>query len=71
MALKIDYDTIKFQKVTYHIIIDVMKITSPKTRHQNDVTKFPFQAPPWAKSWLLSWFSWSWGWLQLWPKHVT
>jgi len=34
-----------------------MKITSLKTRHQNDVTKiFHFQVPLLAKSWLHSWF---------------
>jgi len=36
MAFKIDYDTIKLQKVLY----DVIKITTPKIRHQNDVTIF-------------------------------
>jgi len=52
MVLKIDYDTEKLQKVTY----DVMKITSPIMRHQNDATRFfYFQAPPLAKSWLRSW----------------
>jgi len=40
LVLKIDYDTEKLQKVTY----DVIKITSLKSRHQNDVTKiFHFQ----------------------------
>jgi len=48
MALKIDYDTVKLQKVTY----DVIKITSPKIHHLKDVSKnFRFQAPPLAKSW--------------------
>jgi len=35
MILKIDCDSEKLQKVTY----DVIKITSPKICHQNDVTK--------------------------------
>jgi len=35
------------------LFCDVIKITSPKVRHYNDVTKiFHFQAPPLAKSWL-------------------
>jgi len=35
---------------------DLIKISSPKIRHQNDVTKnFQFQAPPLAKPWLRSW----------------
>jgi len=34
---------------------DVTKITSPKMRYQNDVTRyFYFQAPPLVKSWLRS-----------------
>jgi len=34
---------------------DVIKITSPKACHQNDITKnFHFQAPPLAKFWLRS-----------------
>jgi len=35
MVLKIDYDSVKLQKVTHN---DVTKITSPKIRHQNYVT---------------------------------
>jgi len=34
---------------------DVIKIMSPKIRHQNDIIKiFHFQAPPLAKLWLRS-----------------
>jgi len=51
MALKIDYGTVKLQKVT-----NAIKITPPKIHHQNDVTKFfHFQTPLLAKSWLCSW----------------
>jgi len=51
MVLKNYYDTVKLQKVIY----DVIKTTSPKIRHQNDVTTiFHFQASLLAKSWLRS-----------------
>jgi len=47
MILKIDYDTVKLQKITY----DIIKITPPKNASLNDVTKiFDFQAPLLAKS---------------------
>jgi len=43
MVLKNDYDTVKLQKFTY----DVIKIASPKIRHQNVLTKiFRFPVPP-------------------------
>jgi len=46
MVLKIDYGTIKLQKVTYGII----KITSPKISHQNEVTNFfSFSSPSLSK----------------------
>jgi len=52
MVLKIDHDTVKLQKIMTSFY-DIIKITSPKTRHKNDVTiLFYFQAPPLAKSWL-------------------
>jgi len=47
MVLIIDYDTVKLQKVIY----DVIKITSLKIHHQNDVTKvFHFLTPHLTKS---------------------
>jgi len=50
MIFKFVYDTIKLLKLLY----DVIKITSPKARHQNGVPFFfHFQDPPLAKSWLL------------------
>jgi len=40
MVLKIEYDIVKLYKVTHDVIFyNVMKITSLKTRFQNDVTK--------------------------------
>jgi len=52
MVLKINYDTVNLQKVTY----DVVKIMLLKIHHQNGVENFfHFQAPPLAKSWLGSW----------------
>jgi len=40
MMLQIDYDTVKFQKVTYYVIFNnVVNITPTKIYHQNDVTK--------------------------------
>jgi len=46
MVLKIDYDIVKFQKVSYDVIFDVIKITLPKIRHHNDVTSFSFISSP-------------------------
>jgi len=52
MVLKIDHETIKFQKVTCGVTFyDVIQVVSRKIHHQNDVTKiFHFQARPLAKS---------------------
>jgi len=51
MVLKIDYGTVKLQKVTYDAILLRQKNTSSKIRHYNDVTEiFHFQALPLAKS---------------------
>jgi len=55
MVLKINYDTEKLQKVTHDVIYEVIKITSLKVSHQNDVTKiFRFQALPLATFWMRS-----------------
>jgi len=55
MVLKIYYDTVKLQKVTLrryrYLLYYVIKITSSKICHLNEVTKFfHFQDPPLAKS---------------------
>jgi len=51
-GLKIDYDTVKLQKVTKMTsFFEVIKIMSPEIRHQNDVTTFlHFQTPLLVKS---------------------
>jgi len=53
VVLQINYDAIKLQKYQlWRHFGDVIKITSPKLRHQNDTKIFDFQAPLLAKSWL-------------------
>jgi len=57
-------NTLKLQKVTY----DVVKITPPKIRNRNVITKiFHFQAPSLVKIWLRPCFGANF----LFPKNVT
>jgi len=49
MVLKIDYDTVKLQKVIWRHFYDVMKYVTEK-RHQIDVKKFPFSSPYLSKT---------------------
>jgi len=39
-GLKNDYDTVNFKKSHMTSFYGVIKIRSPKMRHQNDITKF-------------------------------
>jgi len=54
MVLKIDYDTVKLQKVTYDVKYYVTKNTSSKWRHKNS----PFSSSSLSKSCLRSWIQW-------------
>jgi len=57
MVLKLDFHSKTSKSHICRRFYDIIKITSSKTRHQNDVIKtFHFKAPPLTKSWLRSWF---------------
>jgi len=68
---------LEFLKLFYVSLFFLSRLMSPvsknETRRDSSLTllRCPYTVIKTVFMYFRVWFSWLWGWLQMWPKHVT